>query len=154
MATLKEKLTITSTPCVFRKKEGKIEWFLVKHEKTGDWELPKSTAKPTESSVRTSVRLLLENAGLSGKVLEEIGRSGGAARVGGKIVSQRIIYYLMLHKEGGDPLGYVETEWTPHAVAIKRIKTKRDIQMLKDGKALLSDVEKKRGKPYRDTKFK
>ena len=145
----KERIQILAVPCVFRKKDEQVEWFLVKPETDSDWELPKIKVKPVESSVRASIRVMAEEGGMNAKVLEEIGRSGGAARVNGKIVTQRTLYYLMLCKDGKESLAYADSVWVNHTSALKKAKSKKDIQMLKDGKALIKDIEEKRGKPFK-----
>lgn len=150
----KEKIILSAVPCVFRKVNGEIEWFLVKTDKDKDWELPKTMVKPVESSVRAAIRMLSENAGMDAKVLEEIGRVGGATRINDRIATQRTLYYLMLFKTGRQILGFVEAEWFPHAQTLKKIKAKKDIQFIKDAKAMIKEIEIKRGKPYRDAKLK
>lgn len=145
----KDRIALTAAPCVFRRKDDTLEWFLVKTDTGSDWEIPKVNVKPVESSVRASIRVLAEQGGMTARVLEEVGRHGGAGRVNGKIVTQRTIYYLMLCKDAKEILGYADSTWASQATALKKLKNKRDVQMIKDAKALLKVVEEKRGKPFK-----
>jgi len=141
-----EQVRLVSAVAVYKKSGEDILWFLVKTKEDSEWEVPKTVARAGESSVRASVRALSEQGGMRIKVLEEIGRHGGAAKVGEKIVTQRTIYYLVAHKEGEEVLGYVASEWTPHNVAIRKVASKLDKEMLKEAKALLAVIKEKKKK--------
>ena len=139
---MRENILLVSAAVLFKKLEdGSEEWFLVKEGEDAEWEIPKSIARTGESSVRASIRALQDQAGMSVKVLEEVGRSGGAAKVNGKAVTQRTVYYLIQFKNGGEVLGYDEHEWLDSRKALARLSSKRDSTMLKDAKKLLKQVE-------------
>jgi len=141
---MKDKLLLVSVPVVFKKDKGKKEWFLVVHEKDGDWELPKTTVRKAESSVRAAIRVMAEQGGIKAKVLEEAGRSGGATRVNNKLVAQRFIYYLMSTKDSGEMLGFLDGGWFEYRSAVKKLKTKRDRQMLKEALKIAKEIEERR----------
>ncbi len=148
-----EQVRLVSAVAVYKKSGEDILWFLVKTKEGSEWEVPKTVARAGESSVRASVRALSEQGGMRIKVLEEIGRHGGAAKVGDKIVTQRTIYYLVAHKDGEEVLGYVDTEWVLHNVAIRKVASKLDKEMLKEAKALLSVIKEKKKKKKESVVF-
>lgn len=141
-----EQVHLVSVPLVYKSKGSTLSWFLVKNEIGAEWELPKTVTKHGESSVRASIRALGEQAGMRVKVLEEVGRHGGAAKVNNKIVTQRTIYYLIAHKDGEQILGYTETDWVEHSAALRKITTKLDREMLKDARVLLLEIRAKKKK--------
>src|SRR3989344_4205253 len=141
-----EQIHLVSAALVYKKKGDGLLWFLIKENNETGWEIPKTVTKNGESSVRASIRALGEQGGMRVKVLEEVGRHGGAAKVGGKILTQRIIYYLIAHKEGEEVLGYVASEWMPHTLALRKVTTKLDREMLKDARALLMVIREKKRK--------
>ncbi|OGM32682.1 hypothetical protein A2803_01330 [Candidatus Woesebacteria bacterium RIFCSPHIGHO2_01_FULL_44_21] len=141
-----EQIRLVSAAAVYKKDGDDVLWFLIKEKEGGGWEIPKTVARAGESSVRASVRALGEQGGMRIKVLEEVGRHGGAAKVGDKIVTQRTIYYLIAHKEGEEVLGYVASEWMPHTLALRKVTTKLDREMLKDARALLMVIREKKRK--------
>jgi len=146
---MKEKILLTAASCVFKKKKGDISWFLVKNEDSGDWEIPKTQVRTGESSVRASIRSMAEEGGMRAKVIEEVGRAGGAGKVGEKIVTQRTLFYLLSYREGADVLGFVDSDWVDHSSALRKVSSKRDNQMLKDAKVLIGRLEKEQGKAFK-----
>jgi predicted NUDIX family NTP pyrophosphohydrolase len=151
-----EQIHLVSGALVYKsdKKSGELFWFLVKENDVGGWEVPKSVSKNGESSVRSAIRTMGERGGMRVKVLEEVGRHGGAARVGNKVMTQRVIYYLIAHKEGDEVLGYAESEWVEHSLALRRVTSKRDREMLKSGRVLLNEIRAKRRKEREAEKAK
>ena len=143
-----EQIHLVSAALVFKQKGKNLMWFLVKENDEAGWEVPKTPSKNGESSVRASIRSLGENAGMRVKVLEEVGRHGGAAKVNGRIVTQRVIYYLIAHKEGEEILGFTETDWVEHSQALRKVTAKLDREMLKSARVLLNEIraERKRKK--------
>lgn len=127
-------------------KGGKPQWFLVKQKDKDGWEIPKTPVRRGESSVRASIRATSENAGMRANILEEIGRASGQAKIAGKSVSQKIIYYLMICKDQGEILGYGmnECEWVSFPVFVKRIVSKREVSIAKSAKKMMTDIEKKK----------
>ena len=140
------QVRLVSAALVYKKDGSDTLWFLVKDKEDGDWEIPKTVARSGESSVRASVRAMGEQGGMRIKVLEEVGRHGGAAKVGDKIVTQRTIYYLIAHKEGQEVLGYAGAEWVEHSAALRKVGAKLDREMLKDARALLTEIRAKKRK--------
>ena len=151
-----EQIHLVSAPMVYKKDKNKdgILWFLVKEDKDGDWEVPKTAARTGESSVRAAVRSMGEQGGMRIKVLEEVGRHGGAAKVGNKVLTQRVIYYLIAHKEGNEVLEYAESEWVEHSLALRRVTAKRDREMLKSARVLLNEIRAKKRKAREAEKAK
>lgn len=142
-----ENTQLVSAAIIHNKRSQELQWFLVKTKEGGEWELPKTVVRPTESSVRASLRAMGEQGGMRVKVLEEVGRHGGAAKIGDKMVSQRTIYYLMSYKDGGgEVLEFVDSEWMDHAVALKKMKAKLDREMLKTARVMLEAIKAKKKK--------
>jgi len=140
-----DQIHLVAVPAVYKKDKKNLLWFLVKEE-GGEWELPRSAARTGESSVRAGIRAMGEQGGMRVKVLEEVGRYGGAAKVGNKVMTQRVIYYLIAHKEGDEVLEYDESEWVEHSLALRRVASKRDREMLKSARVLLNEIRAKRKK--------
>jgi len=143
---MKQKLILVGTAVVYRKSKDKPVWFIVKQKENSDWELPKTNARRGESSVRSVIRMMGEQAAMNVKVQEEVGRSGGAALVGGVTIPQRTIYYLMLCKEANEVLSFLDFDWLEWGKAIKKLKSKKDIAMLKAARDLLKEIDKKKKK--------
>jgi ADP-ribose pyrophosphatase YjhB (NUDIX family) len=137
-----EKVVLVSAPIVSRKVGNKIEWLIVKQGGEDEWEIPKTLVRRGESSVRASIRVMAEQGGMRAKVLEEVGRGGGAAKINGKPVTKRYLFYILLFKEGGEILGYEDAAWLEFSKALKKLTNKRDIAMLKDARDLHKQLEK------------
>jgi hypothetical protein len=137
---MKDSSMLMSSPVVF--KEGKEPlWFIVKQNEDSDWELPKTIARKGESSVRASIRAMAEQGGMRANVIEEVGRSGGAAKINGRNVSQRYLFYLMVYREGTEILGYADSDWLPFSKAVRKLTQKRDQSMLREANSMLKNIE-------------
>src|SRR3990172_3157361 len=134
------KDTVLMSVAVVYKRGGGVRWFVVQQGQDSDWELPKTSVRKAESSVRASIRAMAEMGGMKAKVLEEAGRSGGSAVVNNKSVPVRHLYYLMVRKDGGEVLGYANHAWLEYAKAVKKLSTKRDRTMLKQARDLLAEI--------------
>lgn len=141
-----EQIHLVAASLLYKSKSGALSWFLVKDGKDSEWEVPKTVAKHGESSVRAAIRQLGEQAGMRVKVLEEVGRHGGAAKVNNRILTQRTIYYLIAHKDGEQILGFTETDWVEHSSALRKVTSKLDREMLKDARMLLMEIRAKKKK--------
>ena len=139
-----KNIVLISVACIFKEYRGRRWWLLTKAKKEDDWELPRITARKAESSARASIRMAAEQLAITGRVLEEAGRAGGATTVGGKIVPQRHLYYLMIMEaEGGEPLVFYKASWFEYGKAVRKLKQKRDSQMLKNANVELKAWEKR-----------
>lgn len=139
---MKDKTILVAVAVVFKKVQGKVRWFVVKQGE-GEWEIPKTLVRRGESSVRAAIRMMAEQGGMNAKVLEEVGRSGGAIKFKGRPVAQRLLYYLMMSREGGEVLGFGEYEWLEYTKAEKKLAQKREKMMLKQARAILEEIGKK-----------
>ncbi len=79
---------------------------------------------------------------MNARVLEEVGRFSGTATVNGKSIPQKHLYYLMIQKSGGEILGFEKFEWLEYDKAAKRLTSKKEKDMLKNGKSVLKEWEK------------
>lgn len=137
---MKDNTILVSSPVVF--KEGKEPlWFVVKQNEDSDWELPKTIVRKGESSVRGAIRAMAEQGGMRANVLEEVGRGGGAAKVNGRNVGQKFIYYLLVFREGSEVLGYAENQWLPYSKAVRKLAQKRDQKMLREANKMLKSID-------------
>lgn len=141
----RNKQILISASVVFANRDGKMLWFVVKHEDSG-WEIPKTAVRRGESSVRASIRAMGEQGGMRAKVLEEVGRSGGSTSVGGRIVPQKTIYYLMQQRGESEVLGFVEYDWQDYSKAVKKLESKKDQNMLEKARAMAKEILKKQKK--------
>lgn len=141
---MKQKLILVGAAVVYKKVKEKPVWFIVKQNEDSDWEIPKTNARRGESSVRAVIRMMGEQAAMNVRVLEEVGRSGGAALVGGKTIPQRSIYYLMYCKEANEVLSFVDFDWVDYTKGAKKLKSKKDLAMLKSARDLLKELDKKK----------
>lgn len=133
---------LVSGAIVFKDYRGKRQFLLVRHKEKSDWEIPKVTVRKGESSVRASIRLTGEQAGMNARVLEEAGRASGAATINGKVVQQKFYYYLMVQRAGGEIMGFEEFDWLTYPDALKRLPLKREKDMLRSAKGVLKTWEK------------
>ncbi len=143
---MKQKLILVGIAIVYKKVKDKPVWFVVKQKEDSDWELPKTSARRGESSVRSVIRMMGEQAAMNVKVQEEVGRAGGAAMVGGVTVPQRQIYYLLVCKEAHEVLSFIDFDWLEYSKATRKLKNKKELAMLKAAKDLLKEIENKKTK--------
>lgn len=134
---------LVSGATLFKEEKGADKWFIVRSNEDSDWEFPKITVRKAESSVRAILRLLGEKGGLTTKVLEETGRSGGVATVGSKTLPQRHIYYLMILKgESKEAMNFPEFLWLDYSKCARKLSSKREKQMLKKAREELKNWKK------------
>lgn len=129
-----------------QKDKAGTKWLITKKDEDSDWELPKVLARKGESSVRAGIRMMSEQAGLNAKVVEEVGRSGGATKLNGEAVSQRTIYYLMTTKNEGENLTFFDMQWLDYNKAVRRLALKQEQQMLREARDLLKKIKKYKGR--------
>ena len=139
----KKQSVSTGGAIVYKDYRGKRTFLLTKQNEDDNWEIPKITVRRGESSVRSVIRMCGEMAGMNVKVLEEAGRSSGAATVNGKVLPQKYYYYLMVLKDGGsDPIGFADAKWMDYSKTLKTLKLKREKDIFKDAKKVLKEWEK------------
>ncbi|HLE49070.1 MAG TPA: NUDIX domain-containing protein [Patescibacteria group bacterium] len=127
---------------------GKFLWLIVKNAENNGWELPKVVVRKTESSVRAVIRTMGEQGSMRAKVLEEVGRINSTVKKGDKVINQKQIFYLMLHRaDSGESIGFSESEWLENTKASKKLNLKREVQILRDaGKMFKSWFKERKGK--------
>jgi len=127
---------------VFKEYRRKKLFMVVKQTEAGKWEIPKVTVRRGESSVRASLRMIGEMAGMNARVLEEAGRTTAVATLNEKSVPQKTYYYLLIHKAGGEILGFQDFVWLEYGKAQKKLELKREKEMLRGAKDVLKKWEK------------
>ena len=143
----KDQSILISGACLFKESRGRVYWLVVKNTDEVGWEIPKATVRKGESSVRAILRVLGELAGMSVRVLEEVGRASSSASVNGRSISQKFLYYLLIYKtSAGEILGFTDFEWLEQGKAIKKLSIKREKSMLREAKVVLKTWEKIHGK--------
>ncbi len=130
---------------IFKDSRGKRYFFLIK-SKEGEWEFPKVVVRKGESSVRAIIRSTTEQGGMTTRILEEAGRTNGIATVNGQNVSQKYYYYLMLYRSSGEIIGFEKFQWAEFGKASRELSLKREKDMLRSGKEVLKEWEKKHKK--------
>lgn len=143
---MKQKLILVGAAVVYKKVKDKPVWFIVKQKEDSDWEIAKTNARRGESSVRAVIRMMGEQAAMNVKVQEEVGRVAGAAMVAGNTVPERKIYYLMYCKEANEVLAFIDSDWVDYTKATRKLKSKKDLAMLKSARDLLKELDKKKKK--------
>ena len=143
---VKNNLITVSGAVVFKDYRGKRLFLVVKQKPDGEWEIPKVTVRKGESSVRASIRLTGEQAGMNARVLEEAGRFTGSSTINGKVIPQKYYYYLLMQKSGGEAIGFQEYKWMEYPNAYKALSLKREKSMLRSARDVLKTWEKNRRK--------
>ena len=102
-----------------------------------------------ESSVRAVIRYTTEQGNMNTRVLDEVGRSTGTGTVNNKPVTYKYLYYLLLFKAGAEIMGMGEVNWFDYATGAKKIKLKREKDMLKAANTMIKEWQKthKKKKP-------
>jgi ADP-ribose pyrophosphatase YjhB (NUDIX family) len=147
---MKNKTILISVAVVYKyptnhgTKKEKPVWFIIGGSTEGQWELPKTTVRRGESSVRAVIRQMGEQGGMRTKVLEEVGRSAGSTTVNGRIVAQKYLYYLMVCKGDSEVLGFSQSAWLDYEKAYKRLSSKKDRAMLAKARDMAKDIQKQK----------
>jgi len=139
---MKAKEILIAGATVYKKLDDKVLWFIVKQSDENGWEIPKTTVRRGESSVRAVIRQMGEQGGMRTKVLEEVGRNIASATLNGKIVPQRYIYYLMLQRGDNEVLGFVEYDWVDFNKAMKKVENKKEQKILEKAREIMKEVQK------------
>ncbi len=125
--------------------KGKLKFFLVKNNEESAWEIPKLSVRKTESSVRAVLRMIGEQAGMRARILEEAARFTSNQQINGKPVTQKMFYYVLLHKaDSGENIGFYESEWLEYPKAYKKLSLKREKESLSSANKILKEWWKRR----------
>ncbi len=127
---------------VFKQRGRKVLWFIAKPGEQDAWQLPKMVVRRGESSVRGTLRMAEELAGLRGAVLEEVGRVSNTTTHKGMPLVRRIIYYLMQQKGKSAAPSYAKTQWAEFATARSRLATASEKKVLSQARTLLTTWQK------------
>jgi ADP-ribose pyrophosphatase YjhB (NUDIX family) len=141
---MKAKEILISGALVFKKDGNKSLWFLVKQGDRDSWEIPKTTVRRGESSVRAVIRMTGEQGGMRARVLEEVGRSSGSTLVNGKVVPQKHLFYLMIQSGESEILGFTDATWLEYKKALAQLESKKEQKMLTTAFEMSKDIQKER----------
>lgn len=139
---MKQKEILIAGATVYKKQDDKALWFIVKQSEDLGWEIPKTTVRRGESSVRAVIRQMGEQGGMRTKVLEEVGRSVGSSIINAKVIPQRTIYYLMLQRGDNEVLGFVEYDWVDFNKAMKKVENKKEQKILEKAREMMKELQK------------
>jgi len=129
---------LISVAVLFRELNGKTSWFITKKNEDNTWEFPSVIVRKGESSVRAILRILGEKGGMTTRVLEEAGRTNSVVNSDNKVYQQRVIYYLILLKNGtNDTVGFGESLWAEYPKGSLKLSSKKEKAMLKSAKEML-----------------
>ena len=130
---------------IFKEGKGKNLFMLTKNNE-GEFEILKSTVRRGESSVRSVIRYTSEQGNMNTRVLDEVGRATGAGILNNKPVTYKYIYYLLLFKAGIEISGMGDISWFDYATASKKLKLKKEKDMLKIASSMVKEWEKNKKK--------
>jgi len=130
---------------IFKEGKGK-NLFLLSKNNDGDFEILKSTVRRGESSVRAVIRYTSEQGNMNTRVLDEVGRGSSVGTVNNKSVTYKYIYYLLFFKAGAEIAGIGDISWFDYATAAKKLKLKREKDMLKIASNMVKEWEKNKKK--------
>lgn len=128
-------------------KEGKNKnLFLLNKNNDGEWEILKSIVRRGESSVRSVIRYTSEQGNMNTRVLDEVGRGTSVGTANNKSVTYKYIYYLLIFKTGLEITGMGNISWFDYQTAAKKLKLKREKDMLKTASQMVKEREKDKKK--------
>jgi len=80
------------------------------------------------------------------RVLDEVGRGTSVGTINNKPVTYKYIYYLLFFKTGAEITGMGDIVWYEYSVASKKLKLKREKDMLKIASIMVKEWEKAKKK--------
>jgi hypothetical protein len=131
------QVIIAGTALCKKRSNGKYVWLAIKTVDGKSWELPKTTVRKGESSVRAVIRMMGEMGGMNARVIEESGRFMGTMVVNNKTVPKRLLYYVMIQKSAGEMIGFKDFKWYDYKDIVRKLDAKREIDVVKKGKVQL-----------------
>lgn len=130
---------------IFKEGKGK-NLFLLSKNNDGEFEILKSTVRRGESSVRAVIRYTSEQGNMNTRVLDEVGRGTSVGTVNTRQITYKYIYYLLFFKAGLEISGMGDISWFDYATAAKKLKLKREKDMLKVASNMVKEREKNKKK--------
>lgn len=86
-----------------------------------------------------------EQGGMRARVLEEAGRISSTVKKADKVVNQKQLFYLMLHRaDSGESIGFSETDWLEYSKASRKLSLKREVQVLREANKIFKSWFKER----------
>lgn len=130
---------------IFKENKSK-KFYLLSKNSEGDWEIPKTTVRRGESSVRSVIRYTTEQGNMNTRVLDEVGRLSVANTINNKVVTQKTIYYLLYFKAGAEIMGMGEINWFDYLNSVRKIKNKKELNLIKTANTMVKNWEKNKKK--------
>ena len=139
----KDKEQLVGVGTIFKLSKHKPIWFICKVSEEAPWELPKTIVRRGESSVRSILRLAVEQGQMRARVLEEAYRATVVVKGNGRAITQKHIYYLLVQKDAGEIIGFGKFAWLDYARAVKKLVSKKEQTALRAARDLLKELDKK-----------
>lgn len=80
---------------IFRRRQGRLEFFFAKHGANGRWTLPKGHQELGESLIETAIREIKEEAGLKGlRYISSVGKTSFRFRHEGALIEKHVQFFL------------------------------------------------------------
>lgn len=109
-------------------------YFLLISTKHGEvWTLPKGLIERDESSEEAAIREIKEETGIEGKIIDHLGKTSYWFNFDNERYFKTVTYFLVEYVKGEiNPDFEVDTaSWFSYDEALRRLKYKSDIEMLK-----------------------
>lgn len=110
---------------IFRQKNGEVQVAVVQTQR-GAWVLPKGAVEPGEAPKEAAVREVLEETGIVGEVVDDLGEIRYEVRPDlwtGFV--PKVVHQYLLRSTGGnirpDPAEHVEARWVPMQDAVRML---------------------------------
>jgi len=138
-----KKLKVQSSPRVEAGSKLKVNWLLIQPKDTNRWQLPKGQIEKGEDSQKTALREIKEETGVSGKIIDKIGKiSWWFVQEGEKIFKTVTFYLVAAQKETNsfDKDEVAQIGWFSYDKACQKLTFKSEKEILEKGKGILDKV--------------
>ncbi|MDP2167096.1 MAG: NUDIX hydrolase [Thermodesulfovibrionales bacterium] len=139
------KMQFSSGGVIYRKVHDSIEIALVAVKGGSVWTLPKGIVNKGEKPEETSVREVLEETGLNGRLIEKIGETTYwyfLKEENAKV--KKTVYYYLLEYVSGDTSDHDwevdDAAWFPIDEALRRVSYKGDKDMIVKVREMITAV--------------
>jgi len=136
----KVKREFSAGGVVFRKKDGQTLWLLINPATTDRWQLPKGHIDDDESSEKTAVREVLEEANTKAKPISKVDAIQYFYWLEGKRILKFVTFYLMEFVSGGKKKSdteIAEAAFYPYPKALKMLSFEAEKGILRKASSLL-----------------
>jgi len=118
----------------------KVNWLLIQPKDTKRWQLPKGWIEEGEKSKITALREIKEEAGVSGEIIDKIGKISWWFVQNGEKIYKTVIFYLVKAQKEIDSFDKKEVAriaWLPYNQAYQKLTFKSEKEILEKGREIL-----------------